>query len=249
MASQYLWFLNKNQPLIKCLEIPESFVYIWNPLSSRWSSPHYFSCRIGIQELKKIYHSNEYGFRRNRLEFVVSEACFNMFYLKVSEVSNPWEYLFKCSCRFEIWQAPQQYAKRLENISSYLRDLTHWGRDNMGAISQTKISNACSWMKMCEVRLRFQWSLFVTGPINNIPALVQIMAWRRSGDKAFSEPMMVNLPTHICVTRPQWVMENLSHDAMSDIGMVPWSLRDKSSYRKISRSLKSGFHYNVVHSS
>ena len=43
------------------------------------------------------------------------------------------------------------------------------------------------------------------GPINNIPALVQIMAWRRPGDKPLSEPMMVNLPTHICVSRPQWV--------------------------------------------
>ena len=26
------------------------------------------------------------------------------------------------------------------------------------------------------------------GPINNIPALVQIMAWRRPGDKPLSEP-------------------------------------------------------------
>ena len=43
------------------------------------------------------------------------------------------------------------------------------------------------------------------GPINNIPVLVQIMAWRRPGDKPLSEPMMVRLPTHICVTRPQWV--------------------------------------------
>ena len=43
------------------------------------------------------------------------------------------------------------------------------------------------------------------GSINNILALVQIMAWRRPGDKPLSEPMMVNLPTHICVTRPQWV--------------------------------------------
>ena len=31
------------------------------------------------------------------------------------------------------------------------------------------------------------------GPINNIPALDQIMAWRRPGDKPLSEPMMVNL--------------------------------------------------------
>ena len=29
------------------------------------------------------------------------------------------------------------------------------------------------------------------GPTNNIPALVQKMAWHRSGDKPFSEPMMV----------------------------------------------------------
>ena len=43
------------------------------------------------------------------------------------------------------------------------------------------------------------------GLINNIPALVQMMAWRRPGDKPLSEPMMVNLLTHICVTRPQWV--------------------------------------------
>ena len=42
-------------------------------------------------------------------------------------------------------------------------------------------------------------------PINNIPALVQILAWRRSGDKPLSEPMMVSLLMYICVTRPQWV--------------------------------------------
>ena len=47
---------------------------------------------------------------------------------------------------------------------------------------------------------------FVTkGPINNIPALVQTMAWRRPGDKPLSGPMMVNLLTHICFTRPRWV--------------------------------------------
>ena len=43
------------------------------------------------------------------------------------------------------------------------------------------------------------------GLINNIPTLVQIMAWRRPGDKPLSEPMMISLPTHICGTRPQWV--------------------------------------------
>ena len=41
--------------------------------------------------------------------------------------------------------------------------------------------------------------------INNPPALVQIMAWRRPGDKPLSEPIMVSLLTHLCVTQPQWV--------------------------------------------
>ena len=35
------------------------------------------------------------------------------------------------------------------------------------------------------------------------------MAWRRSDDKPLSEPMVVNLLTHICVTRSLWVIERL----------------------------------------
>ena len=81
--------------------------------------------------------------------------------------------------------------------------LTHWGWDKMTAISQTTLSNACCGMKMVEFRLKF----VPRGPINNIPALVQIMAWRRLGDESLSESMMVRLPTHICVTHD---METLS---------------------------------------
>ena len=51
--------------------------------------------------------------------------------------------------------------------------------------------------------------------INNIPALVHIMAWRRIGDKPLSEPMMVNLLMHICVTRPQWVKQSKSNPIQS----------------------------------
>ena len=65
----------------------------------------------------------------------------------------------------------------------------------MDAISQTTSSSAISWMQMFVPK----------GLIYNIPALVWIKAWRRPGDKPLSEPMMVRLPTHICVARPQWV--------------------------------------------
>ena len=41
------------------------------------------------------------------------------------------------------------------------RILTHWGRDQMNAISQTMFSNAFSWMKLFDYRLKFHWSLFL----------------------------------------------------------------------------------------
>ena len=55
------------------------------------------------------------------------------------------------------------------------------------------------------ITIKISLKFVAKGPINNIPALVQIMAWRRPGDKPSSEPVMVSLLTHICVARPQWV--------------------------------------------
>ena len=52
---------------------------------------------------------------------------------------------------------------------------------------------------------KFSLKFVPKGSFNNIPTLVQIMAWRRPGDKPLSESAMVSLLTHICVTRPQWV--------------------------------------------
>ena len=63
--------------------------------------------------------------------------------------------------------------------------------------------NGNVWISI-EVSLKF----VPNGPINNIPALVQIMAWRWPGVKPLSESMMVGSPTHTCVTRPQWVLRS-----------------------------------------
>ena len=42
-------------------------------------------------------------------------------------------------------------------------------------------------------------------PINNIPLLVHLMVLYQPGDQPLSEPMMLNLPMHMCVTQPQWI--------------------------------------------
>ena len=58
------------------------------------------------------------------------------------------------------------------------------------------------------ISIKISLKFIPKGPINNNPALVQIMAW------PLSEPMMVSLLTHICVTRPQWVNALWPSDAL-----------------------------------
>ena len=53
------------------------------------------------------------------------------------------------------------------------------------------------------ISIQISLKFVAKGRINNMPALVQIMAWRRPGDKPLSEPMMIISLTNICVTRPQ----------------------------------------------
>ena len=70
------------------------------------------------------------------------------------------------------------------------------------------------------------------GLINNIPAMVQIKVWRRPGDKPLSEPLMIILPMHICVTRPQWVYSVLHLFSELSGTALPWVMgshsRDRS---------------------
>ena len=73
----------------------------------------------------------------------------------------------------------------------------------MDAISQTIFSKFIFLKENVSIAIKISQKFVPKGPINNIPSLVQIMAWRRPRDKPLSETMMVRLPTHICVTRPQ----------------------------------------------
>ena len=81
---------------------------------------------------------------------------------------------------------------------------TLWPRQN-GRHFADDIFKCIFFNKNVWIPIKVSLKFVPKGPINNIPASVQIMAWRRPGNKPLSEPMMVVLPTHICVTRPQWV--------------------------------------------
>ena len=116
-----------------------------------------------------------------------------------------------------VKQAPvQEQAMMSGNAGLFL---THWSPGDVAVILQVNTlrprqngrhfaDGTFKHIFLIEnVRISIKISLkFVPkSPIDNIPALFRIMAWRRPGNMSLSEPMMASLLMHICVTRPQWV--------------------------------------------
>ena len=60
---------------------------------------------------------------------------------------------------------------------------------------------------MLEFWLKFHWIFVLKGIINNIPVLVQILAWPRSGKKPLSEPIMFS--KHIDASSEGWFNTNM----------------------------------------
>ena len=124
-----------------------------------------------------------------------------------------------------IAEFPAQRASDAENASILWRyhDLKQWwpmllthvcvafAKSNIGisTLNTLMARRNCShfpgdifiWIFVNEflvwISIKFPLNLFPKGPINNIPALVQIMSWHRSGDKPLYETMMVRLLKHI----------------------------------------------------
>ena len=59
------------------------------------------------------------------------------------------------------------------------------------------------------ISLRISLKFVPEVQINSIQTMKQIMAWCRLGAKPLSDPMVVSLLTHICVTWPQWAKQNM----------------------------------------
>ena len=83
--------------------------------------------------------------------------------------------------------------------------LTYLPLDKMATILVDDIFKCILFYEDEIIQIQISMKFIPESPIDNKPALVQVMACRRPGDKPLSEPMMVSLPTHTCVTRPQWI--------------------------------------------
>ena len=68
------------------------------------------------------------------------------------------------------------------------RILTHWGRKDGRHFAE---AIQCIFLNAkCCIVIQISLKYVRNGPLTNKPSLVQIMVWRRPGDKPLSEPMM-----------------------------------------------------------
>ena len=117
---------------------------------------------------------------------------------------------FESSISYLLQNGYQQWRIWMSYISDLVQDPFNLfvntlrsrqdGRHSADDIFKWIFLNESVW-----ISINFSLEFVPKGQINHIPALVQIMACRRPGDKPLSEPMMASLLTHIYVTRPQWV--------------------------------------------
>ena len=94
----------------------------------------------------------------------------------------------------------------------------NWGREKMAHISPGDIFKPISSNEKVKTSLRISQKFVPSVRVSNVPALVQIMAWRRPGDKPLYETTRVNHPTKwfrlrcltpYGVTGPQFIKEPL----------------------------------------
>ena len=181
-CSNYIWVINKfvaywGATYIRDFLLPSVTAQAW---SSLWLQ---MSCQIIMLDHQQTVCS-------------LQKWTWYSHWVPISVINYYWsEYILQLwLCHKIPLQKHQQYPM-----------LTHWSRDNMAAISQTTLSSAFFVNENVIISIKISLKFVPKGPINNIPTLVQIMAWRRSGDKPLSEQMMVSLLMHICITQPQWV--------------------------------------------
>ena len=68
--------------------------------------------------------------------------------------------------------------------------ITHWGREKMVVISSIDIFKCIFLNEKIFISIKISLKFVAEWPVDNKAALVQMMAWRRIGDKPLSEPMM-----------------------------------------------------------
>ena len=165
----------------------------------------YVNIRNFCNAVAVFVHENCFEIEYHVATYEYGTFCnsWNSFNVQYRFVLRNLHFRYVSSIRLHLWRLFCSY-----HILGFLNTLRprHNGRHFADDILNSIFLNENVWIPI-KISLKF----VPEGPIDNIPSLVQIVAWRRPGGKPLSEPMMVSLTAHICVTLPQWVKPARQH--------------------------------------
>ena len=137
--------------------------------------------------MKISYHEDSFGeHRKINLEFFYLLSCHCHIWV-ILQVKGNYNTESVAVITIQAWGTVKTIICRVHWFST-LRPRQN-GRHFAGDIFKGIFLNETVWI-LIKISLKF----VLKGPIDDIPALVQVMAWHRSGDMPVSEQMMARLP-------------------------------------------------------
>ena len=108
----------------------------------------------------------------------------------------------------EKWFLRRHYLYLVNNVTEmyflfpniWFLNCQLWCGSRWIGAEQASSHGSNGWWRNAWISIKISLKFVPKVPMNNIPALVQIMAWCRPGDRALSAPVMGSCLTHIYVT-------------------------------------------------
>ena len=121
--------------------------------------------------------------------WALGQSCdwrLSQYHWKVTEMNV--KYISYC------WTVPYNYS-RVHRYSHFhsRSELTHPPLDKMAAILADDNFRYIFMMENDRIPIRIRLKFIPRSPIDNTTALVQVMAWRRTGDKPLPEPSLTQI--------------------------------------------------------
>ena len=166
--------------LLRCLTSFLTLIILWR--SARGVSFHSLWTNL-------IPHPGQYS--------LVEFALWSLPSLMKTYLTQEWMAWYQQRCLHYNWSGRAAFSAvdilkfyTLRRETPVTITLTHLALGKMAAFSQTIYSDALSWMKSFFILVNVSLKFVPKDPIDNNLALVQIMPWRRRGDKPLSEPVL-----------------------------------------------------------
>ena len=188
------------------------------------------SMAYGLSIVNLAVQDGCYMWSVSQKQLVISSTVVQILGITITETNEQTEPRYFASAKNVIVQS--QYPSFSAGIQ-WINDATTVTVNTLTPIRYEQhfaddIFKCIFWNENVWISIKISLKFVLKGPINNIPALVQIMACRRPGDKPLSEPRMVRLSTHICVTRPQWVNGNDVPINTMSVTLCDWKTDERS---------------------